>query len=232
MRTGLMKRAGRILSASAGHLCAAKISKGRYHLRPTSDDEKEAWDATEWDEDGNVPRRVEAAAVNKWLFNEDTVDKVLQHLMTHGIKVAGGDRLGKTIIFAKNHDHAEYIAKRFDANYPTLKVRSRGLSTSRPSMPSRLSTISVSRTRRRTSPFRLICSTLGSMCPRSSTSCFFKIVRSKTKFWQMIGRGTRLCPDLFGPGKHKDHFLVFDFCQNLEFFNQNLPTTEGAAGIP
>ena len=85
-----------------------------------ADDEKEAWDATEWDEDGTVPQRVEAAAVNKWLFNEDTVDKVLQHLMTNGLKVSGGDRLGKTIVFAKNHDHAEFIVKRFDANYPHL----------------------------------------------------------------------------------------------------------------
>src|SRR5688500_4408761 len=58
---------------------------------------------------------------------------------------------------------------------------------------------------------------------------FFKLVRSKTKFWQMIGRGTRLCPDLFGPGKDKEFFYVFDYCQNLEFFSQQLPTTEGAA---
>src|SRR6185312_12343348 len=50
---------------------------------------------------------------------------------------------------------------------------------------------------------------------------FFKIVRSKAKFWQMLGRGTRLCPDLFGPGRNKAWFSVFDFCQNLEFFNQN-----------
>src|SRR5829696_5983939 len=56
---------------------------------------------------------------------------------------------------------------------------------------------------------------------------FFKIVRSKTKFWQMIGRGTRLSPDLFGPGQHKEFFYVFDFCQNFEFFNQNPDTTEG-----
>jgi type I restriction enzyme R subunit len=60
---------------------------------------------------------------------------------------------------------------------------------------------------------------------------FFKIVRSKTKFWQMIGRGTRLRPDLFGPGRHKEHFFVFDFCQNFEFFNQNPVLTEGALGI-
>jgi type I restriction enzyme R subunit len=44
----------------------------------------------------------------------------LQHLMTHGIKVDDGDRLGKTIIFAKNRAHAEFIGARFDANYPHL----------------------------------------------------------------------------------------------------------------
>jgi type I restriction enzyme R subunit len=59
---------------------------------------------------------------------------------------------------------------------------------------------------------------------------FFKIVRSKTKFWQMIGRGTRLRPDLFGPGEDKDRFLIFDFCQNFEFFEQHLDLSEGAMG--
>ena len=67
--------------------------------------------------------------------------------------------------------------------------------------------------------------------PKSLASlAFFKIVRSKTKFWQMIGRGTRLCPDLFGPGEHKEFFYVFDFCQNFEFFNQNPEITEGGGG--
>jgi len=59
---------------------------------------------------------------------------------------------------------------------------------------------------------------------------FFKLVRSKTKFWQMIGRGTRLCPELFGPGKDKEFFFIFDYCQNLEFFSQNPETTEGSLG--
>ncbi len=85
-----------------------------------SEEERDEWDALEW-EDGVVPDRVESAAVNKWLFNEDTVDHVLQHLMTRGQTVAGGDRLGKTIVFAKNQAHAEFIAKRFDANYPHHK---------------------------------------------------------------------------------------------------------------
>jgi type I restriction enzyme, R subunit len=79
-----------------------------------SDEEKEQWDALEWSEDGNVPDRVDASALNKWLFNTDTVDKVLAHVMTHGLQVEGGDRLGKTIIFAKNHDHAAFIGERFD----------------------------------------------------------------------------------------------------------------------
>lgn len=84
-----------------------------------SEDEKDQWDELEWHEDGEEPPdEVSADAVNKWLFNQDTVDKVLETLMTHGHKVAGGDRLGKTIVFAKNNAHANFIAQRFDANYP------------------------------------------------------------------------------------------------------------------
>ena len=86
-----------------------------------SEEEKEEWDALEWSDDGTIPNRVEAEAVNRWLFNKDTVDKVLEHLMTRGLKVAGGDRLGKTIVFAKNHDHAQFIAERFNLNYPHYK---------------------------------------------------------------------------------------------------------------
>ena len=87
-----------------------------------SEDEREQWDALEWTEDAEPPPdEVAAAALNPWLFNTDTVDKVLAHLMTQGQKVAGGDRLGKTIVFAKNNDHAEFIAERFNINYPHTK---------------------------------------------------------------------------------------------------------------
>lgn len=61
---------------------------------------------------------------------------------------------------------------------------------------------------------------------------FFKLVRSKSTFWQMIGRGTRLCPDLFGPNRDKDGFLVFDLCQNVEFFNQHLMAAHGSLAPP
>ena len=65
--------------------------------------------------------------------------------------------------------------------------------------------------------------------PEVANLVFFKLVRSKTKFWQMVGRGTRLCPDLFGPGQNKGLFYIFDYCQNLEYFSQDIPTTEGSA---
>lgn len=194
------------------------------------DDEKEKWDLLEW-EDQLPPDQVDAAAVNKWLFNEDTVDKVLIHLMTYGLKVAEGDRLGKTIIFAKNHDHAMFIAQRFDANYPHLagqfarvidfKTEYAQNLIDEFSKPDSAPHIAISVDMLDT----------GIDVPEVVNLVFFKIVRSKTKFWQMIGRGTRLCPNLFGPGRHKENFLIFDFCQNFEFFNQNPAVKDGAIGV-
>jgi type I restriction enzyme, R subunit len=185
------------------------------------DEEKEAWDAVEWDEDGTVPARVEPAALNKWLFNTDTVDKVLEHLMTYGIKVAEGDRLGKTIIFAKGHEHAQFIVERFDANYPHHKGSfARVIDFKTEYAQSLIDDFSQA-----DKPPHIAVSVdmldTGIDVPEIVNLVFFKIVRSKTKFWQMLGRGTRLRPDLFGPGRHKEFFYVFDFCQNFEFFNQN-----------
>ncbi len=195
-----------------------------------SEDDKEAWDAVEWSDDGSVPTRVEAAAVNQWLFNKDTVDKVLEHLMTRGQKVAGGDRLGKTIVFAKNHAHAEFIADRFNANYPHYKgAFARVIDFQVTYAQSLIEDFSESEK----APHIAISVDMldtGIDVPEVVNLVFFKLVRSRTKFWQMIGRGTRLRPDLFGPGKHKEFFYVFDYCQNLEFFNQNPRTVDGASG--
>ena len=195
-----------------------------------SDEEQEQWDALEWSEDGSVPDRVDASALNKWLFNTDTVDKVLEHVMTHGIKVQDGDRLGKTIIFAKNHDHAVFIAERFDANYPHLKGHFARVIDFKTEYAQSL--IDDFSTKDKAPHIAISVDMLdtGIDVPEVVNLVYFKIVRSRTKFWQMLGRGTRLCPDLFGPGLHKDHFLVFDFCQNFEFFNQNPNMTDGASG--
>lgn len=195
-----------------------------------SDEEKDQWDALEWDDDGTVPDRVEAEAVNRWLFNIDTVDKVLKHVMTRGLAVAGGDRLGKTIIFAKNQAHADFISERFDVNYPhhrgefarviTFKVEYAQSLIDDFSDPNKAPHIAISVDMLDT----------GIDVPEVVNLVFFKLVRSKTKFWQMLGRGTRLRPDLFGPGQHKEFFYIFDYCQNLEYFSENPETTEGAPG--
>ena len=193
-----------------------------------SDEDKEKWDALEWDEEGAVPAVVEAPAMNKWLFNADTVDRVLEHLMREGLKVEDGDRLGKTIIFAKNREHANFITQRFDIAYPHYAghfARTIDYSISYAqsliddfSIPSKAPHIAISVDMLDT----------GIDVPEVVNLVFFKPVRSKTKFWQMIGRGTRLCKDLFGPGKDKSFFTIFDWCRNFEFFNENPGAADGA----
>lgn len=197
-----------------------------------SEEEKEEWDALEWDEEGSVPDRVEANDLNKWLFNKDTVDKALEHLMRNGIKVAGGDRLGKTIIFAKNSKHAQFIIERFDENYPHLKGQfARLIDYSVTYAQSLIDDFSEAEKGPHIAVSVDMLDT-GIDVPEVVNLVFFKIVRSKTKFWQMVGRGTRLCPDLFGPGQDKEEFLIFDFCQNLEFFHENPNTIDGSTVKP
>jgi type I restriction enzyme R subunit len=209
-----------------------KFQREGIKYKDLSPEEQDLWDDLEWDEDAPVPDHVDAGALNAWLFNEDTVDKVLAHLMTKGIRVAGGDRLGKTIVFAKSQHHAEFIVQRFDKNYPTYKgafARTiyHGVSYAQSliddfSFTSKAPHIAVSVDMLDT----------GIDIPDVVNLVFFKPVRSKTKFWQMVGRGTRLRPDLFGPGQHKANFYILDYCGNLEFFSQDPATTEGRIGEP
>jgi type I restriction enzyme R subunit len=205
-----------------------KFLREGIHYEDLTEEEKDDWDALEWDEDGHVPDAVSAEELNRFLFNADTVDKVLETLMVNGVKVAGGDRIGKTIIFAKNQRHAEFIAQRFDANYPEYaghfaRIISHAVTYAQ-------SLIDDFATRDKAPDIAISVDMLdtGIDVPEVVNLVFFKLIRSKTKFWQMLGRGTRLCPDLFGPGQHKGNFYVFDFCNNLEFFRQDLPGSEGS----
>ena len=206
-----------------------KIVRSGLRYDELSQEEKDQWDMLEWGED-EIPDSVEAAEVNKRLFNEDTVDHVIAHLMQNGLKVEGGDRLGKTIIFAKNEAHAKYIEQRFNAAYPGLAGHFARVITHQTgayaqtliddfSIKSKVPHIAISVDMLDT----------GIDVPEVVNLVFFKPVRSKTKFWQMIGRGTRLCPDLFGPGQDKEFFRVFDYCQNIEFFGANPELKEAGA---
>jgi type I restriction enzyme R subunit len=180
-----------------------------------SEEEKDEWDALDWGEDG-PPDAIDSEELNKFLFNEDTVDKVLATLMVDGYKVAGGDRLGKTIIFAKNHAHAEFIEKRFNAQYPEYGGEFARLITYHTTYAQDLIDKFSQRDKSPHIAISVDMLDTGIDVPEVLNLVFFKMVRSKSKFWQMIGRGTRLCPDLFGPGEDKREFLVFDFCGNLE----------------
>lgn len=169
-----------------------------------------------------APDTIGSGALNKWLFNTDTVDKVLEHLMKDGVKVSGGDKLGKTIIFAKNHQHAVFIEERFNINYPEYSGHFLRVIDNYESKAQDL-------LEKFTDPFEeqdpqiavsVDMMDTGVDAPRVVNLVFFKMVKSSSKFWQMIGRGTRLCPDLFGPDEDKKEFIIFDYCQNFEFFDE------------
>ncbi|PPJ64198.1 DEAD/DEAH box helicase family protein [Cuspidothrix issatschenkoi] len=195
-----------------------------------SEAEREEWDAIEWDDEGNIPDRIEAAAVNQWLFNQDTVDKVLEHLMTRGVKVAGGDILGKTIIFAKNQAHANFIADRFNINYPQFKGEFARVITFNTKYAQSIIEDFSKKDKMPHIAISVDMLDTGIDVPEVVNLVMFKLVRSKTKFWQMLGRGTRRCADLFGMGQDKQFFYVFDYCQNLEFFQHNPETTDAPIG--
>ena len=188
-----------------------------------SDEDKERYE-DDFIEDGLMPDFISSAQLNKFVFNETTVDTVLQDLMERGIRVEGGDRLGKTIIFAQNKRHAEFVLERFNKLYPQYC----GVFAQRVicddtyaqtiiddfKVPDKMPIIAVSVDMMDT----------GIDVPQCVNLVFFKKVRSKAKFWQMIGRGTRLCKGLTctdqidGEYTDKKRFLIFDYCGNFEYF--------------
>lgn len=187
-----------------------------------SAEDQENWENTDWGENVTANETdIQASAVNNWLFNNSTADEMLKHLLTYGHKVAAGDRLAKTIIFARNHDHAVFIAQRFDANYPQHKGKfARVIDNYETYAQSLIDDFS----KPESNPHIAISVDMldtGIDVPEVANLVFFKPVYSKIKFWQMIGRGTRLCPDLFAPEQDKTDFRIFDFCGNFAFFSEN-----------
>lgn len=191
-----------------------------------SDEDKERYEEDFAEDDGGLPEFIPSEKLNQFVFNANTVDTVLQDLMERGIKVAGGDRLGKTIIFAQNKRHAEFIIERFNKLYPQYKGEFAHRVVCDDSyaqtviddfkQPEKVPHIAVSVDMMDT----------GIDVPQCVNLVFFKKVRSKAKFWQMIGRGTRLCKGLScldqidGEYTDKRRFLIFDYCGNFEYFRQ------------
>ena len=203
----------------------SQIMEDGLHYDQLSEEEKEQFEDT-FEDDDMVGEDISGEDVNTWLFNADTIDKVLQELMEKGIKVEGGDKLGKTIIFAKNRFHAQAIVERFHKIFPeyggdfikeidySIKYVDSLIDdfSTKEKMPQIAVSVDMLDT--------------GIDIPEILNLVFFKKVRSYSKFWQMIGRGTRLCPDLLGVGKDKERFLIFDYCNNFEFFRVNTNGSE------
>jgi type I restriction enzyme, R subunit len=197
----------------------------KYH--DLSEEEKAEYEDLFYDDDTEyMPEEISSTALNNWLFNADTVRKVLDHLLKNGLKVENGDKLGKTIIFAKNHKHATFIQTTFYKEFPALggsflEVIDNYADYALNLLDNfsdfkKLPQIAVSVDMLDT----------GIDIPEIVNLVFFKPVRSHSKFWQMIGRGTRLCPDLFGKGKNKQNFYIFDVCSNFEFFETTIAKEE------
>lgn len=173
---------------------------------------------------------VESSEIFRKVYNETTCDRVLQELMEQGLKIESGDKLGKTIIFAYNHKHAELIVKRFRELYPsygenycqlidnTVKYAD-DLILQFENDPGFQIAVSVDML------------DTGIDVPAVLNLVFFKPVKSKIKFVQMIGRGTRLCENLFGPGKDKEYFQIFDYCGNFEYFSEHPDTIDSTGSL-
>lgn len=176
---------------------------------------------------GEFPDEIDSNALNDWLFNTDTVDKVLSHLMQNGIKVEGGDKLAKTMIFARSHKHAKYIEERYNTQYPHYKGEFLKVIDYQEEYKYDLLNRFKSKQKMPQIAVSVDMLDTGIDVPEVCNLVFFKPIRSSTKFWQMIGRGTRLCEDLFAVGDHKAEFVIFDFCENFEFFSINPKGIEG-----
>lgn len=167
------------------------------------------------------PRDIGNSEIFKYVYNTATIDNMLNELMSKGLRVESGEKIGKTIIFAMNREHAEKIVTRFNILFPhhgpdfckqidySIKYAQDLIEKFdvRGGMPQVVVSVDMLDT--------------GIDVPDVLNLVFFKRVRSRIKFWQMIGRGTRLSEDIFGPGKHKEKFYIFDWCGNFDFFGEN-----------
>ena len=182
----------------------------------------------------NAKRDIRSDEIFKYIFNLDTIDHVLQDLMENGLKVQSGERIGKSIIFAYNHRHAEMIVERFYALYPEYASESSEFCALIDNYVTYSQDLINKFEVRDGNPQIAVSVDMldtGIDVPDVLNLVFFKIVKSRIKFMQMIGRGTRLSSDIFGPGHDKECFYIFDWCRNFEYFDKN-PDGTKAKTVP
>ncbi len=176
------------------------------------------------EEQGIDPNELDfdAKQIDEAIKNKDTNRLILRNLMEKGLRDKDGQLPGKTIIFARNIAHAELLAQLFSELYPQHGANFCRVIHSKYERAEEL--IDDFKSSDETS-MRIAVSVdmldTGIDVPECVNLVFAKPIKSKVKFWQMIGRGTRLCENLYGPGKHKTHFLIFDHWANFEYFDEN-----------
>lgn len=187
-----------------------------------SDEEKEEFEDTFYvDPAIEEEREIPGNAINDWVMNYDTIDMVLKELVANGYRVEGGDKLGKTIIFARKREHARLIVERFNKLFPEMGTNFiQEIDYSIKHADTIIDDFKV-KTKEPQIAVSVDMLDTGIDVPEILNLVFFKRVMSYAKFWQMIGRGTRLCKDLFGDGQDKKEFRIFDFCGNFDFFRVN-----------
>lgn len=194
-----------------------------------SPEEQEEYEEKFIDADTNeLPARIESRALNEWVFNHDTIDKAIDWVLENGLRVDEGTRLGKTIVFCRNHRHACLVEERFGARHPDFPSRFAVVIDSHDDYAHTLLTDFEKPNGQPTMALSVDMLDTGIDVPEVVNLVFFRAVASKTKYHQMIGRGTRLRPGLLGPGQDKSKFLVIDLCGNVEFFGSTLATDDSA----
>lgn len=182
-----------------------------------SEEEKERYESL-FDEEDGIPEEISGDSLNSWFFNDGTTSEVLTTLMEEGYKVESGDKLGKTIIFAKNDRHADHIVGLFNKLYKNLGGEFCQKITTKVEKVQTLIDRFVNANSFPQIAVSVDMLDTGIDIPEILNLVFYKKVKSKAKFWQMIGRGTRKCENIYGAGKDKKDFLILDFCRNFSYF--------------
>jgi type I restriction enzyme R subunit len=162
-----------------------------------------------------------AKEIDKAVFNKDTNRTILRNLMENGLRMSDGQTLGKSMIFARNIQHAELLANLFSEMYPEYGGNFCRVIHSKFERAEEMIDdfkLNDGSSKQVTIAVSVDMLDTGIDVPEVLNLVFAKPVKSKVKFWQMVGRGTRLCKNLFGVGKDKSKFLIFDHWANFEYF--------------
>ncbi|WP_026661394.1 DEAD/DEAH box helicase family protein [Butyrivibrio proteoclasticus] len=199
---------------------STKITSDGIKYSDLSEEEKEEYEDA-FSEDETIDDHIPPAYINKYIFNKDTADKMIRDIMKTGIPHASRNHVGKTIIFAQSKKHADFLVERFDSLYSEYKGKLCCKIVSGESYNHE-----VYNNFKKKDSFPFIAITVDKLetgvdIPEVVNLVFAKKVYSRIRFDQMLGRGTRLCPNLFGEGFDKKEFCVFDYMRNFEFFEQH-----------